>query len=167
MSNNAKICTTNCILDQRDDQQAPWAMIIIRVCQDWLCTVRFIFQRVNILFHPHFFPFMVVWGLGFGGWDLWLSFWGSGFMLMGFWGLWCTAFWVFFGGGGLGSSYKHVKINLEIWIVLAVSPQAYNNLLYAYEPAKLFYDIPREVPNQFSFHLLSLQTWNSTIRISI
>ena len=46
---------------------------------------------------------MVVWGWGPG-----LSFWGWGFQLMGFWGLWCEAFWVFW---GLGSLYKHRRIN--------------------------------------------------------
>ena len=82
------------------------------------------FPRVNILFNPHFFPFMVVWELGFWGWV-------SGATALCGWGFEaCGVQPSGFFFGSLWSSYKHVKINLEIWIALAVSPQAYNILLY-------------------------------------
>ena len=47
---------------------------------------------------------MVVWSLGVLVWVF-----GVGVSVVGAWGLWCDAFWVF---AGWGSLYKHKRTNL-------------------------------------------------------
>ena len=71
------------------------------------------FPRFFFIFYPHFFSFMVVWGLVF--WNGVLN-WVSGVMVFldGVWGLWCGAFWIFRGSGFL---YKHRRINPGIKMV--------------------------------------------------
>ena len=71
-----------------------------------------VYPGLLFIFHPHFFSFMVVWGLGFWGWGVELGFWGGGVLSW-----WCLGSLVC---GPLdflllsGSSHKHRRMKRGI-----------------------------------------------------
>ena len=65
--NKAKI--TNCVKKQEETK---------------CCECYIFFPGLFFIIFSYYCSFMVVWGLGFGGWGLILGFWGWGFQLMGF-----------------------------------------------------------------------------------
>ena len=75
----------------------------------------YFFPGLFFILFSNFGSFMVIL-VGLGSW---IRFVGLGFSFDWIWGLWCRAFWVFW---GLGSLYKHRRITLGI--KLCVHPTA-------------------------------------------